>query len=152
MNRKDDRRSFIGKLIALLAVIAALLAVLYKLKQWQDRRKEEIDAYLLENPEEDQVFFVHTSDDNLIGDINEWKDLAASDRISLSFLVEPDQAKEFQAAMAKAGCSSTYDDEFHILDVMIAGPMDHEELSDLADKINDASKEAKAVYEGFAFE
>lgn len=140
------------KILCVLAAIAAAAAVLYKLNQWLNRRKDEIDAYLMENPDEDEAFFVHTGDDNLIGDLEEWKQMSESDRISLSFLTEPAKAKVFQEEMAKAGCSSTYDEEFHILDVILSGPMDHTELKELAEKIVSASKEADAVYEGFAFE
>lgn len=140
------------KILACIAVLAAAAAVLYRIYQWLEGRKDEIDTYLMENPDEDQAFFVHTGDDNLIGDIEEWKELAGSDRISLSFLADPAKAKAFQETVAKAGCSSTYDDEFHILDVILSGPMDHKELSETAEKISAASKEADAVYEGFAFE
>lgn len=140
------------KVLAFIAVLAAIAAVLYKIQQWLEGRKDEIDAYLMENPDEEHPFFVHTGDDNLLGDIEEWKELSGSDRISLSFLADPAKAKAFQETVAKAGCSSTYDDEFHILDVILSGPMDHKELTETAEKISAASKEADAVYEGFAFE
>lgn len=150
--RHEKKNCTLKKVICWITVLAAAAAVLYELKKWLDRRKDEIDSYLMGDTDDEQAFFVHTGDSSLVGDIEEWKDLSASDRISLSFLVNPDKAKAFQEAMAKAGCSSTYDDEFHILDVMLSGPMDGAELKELAEEINTAYQAADAVYEGFAFE
>lgn len=146
----------LAKIAAAAAVVAAVAAVLYRLKKDRDREDEELDQYLMGDPDSEspvQTFYVKEDlDDMLSEDAQEWESLPEGEKVVVSFLVEPDESRAFQDSLADLGVSSAYDEDNRIMDIYISGPMDKDELKEVASELQKAAKSNGVSYQGFAFE
>ena len=145
----------LAKIAAVAAVIAAAAAVLYKLKKQRDQEHQELDEYLMGSDDESpvQTFYVQENLDDLLSeDAQEWDSLPEDERVIVSFFVEPSQARDFQDRLAEIGVSSSYDEDNNILDIYISGPMDQEDLREVALELQKAAKSSGVAYQGYAFE
>ncbi len=145
------------KVLAALAAIAGAVVVILRLIERRNARMDELDAYLMDNEAdegEDEVPTAYAVGDEeyLDQDLGEWNELSDDAAVTLSFLVDPANAEEFQKELAEAGYSSTYEKETKVLDAVIHGPKDRAEIEDFDQLLKKLLVSTNATYLGFAFE
>ncbi|MEY8381204.1 hypothetical protein [Ileibacterium valens] len=148
--------SILAKIAAAAAVLAAAAAILYRFKKRKDQEELELDEYLM-SPQEDiepvHTFYVQEDlDDMLSEDAEEWNELPEDERVIVSFHVEPARVHAFMDSLAKIGVSTAFDEDNHILDVYVTGPMNADELQEVAAELQSAAKSNDVSYVGYAFE
>lgn len=147
--------SMLAKIAAAAAVIAAAAAILYRFKKKKEQEDLELDEYLMGDPDESpvQTFYVQEDLDQLLSeDAQEWKSLPEGERVIVSFYVEPSNSRGFQDSLAGIGVSSAYDEDNRILDIYISGPMDADDLREVARELQEAAQSSGVTYQGYAFE
>lgn len=147
--------SVLGKLAAAAAVLAGILAVIYRIKKDKDDENRLLDEYLMGDEDDSpvQTFYVQESNPDLLHeDAEEWEQLPEDERVTVSFKVLPDSSRKFQENLAGLGVSSSYDEENAIMDIYLYGPMSREDLLEVADELQKAAENADVEYQGFAFE
>lgn len=146
--------SFLKNLFKVAAAIAAIGVAAAAILEILDRRKarqEEMDEYIL-GDDESACAAGPADEEYLDQDFQEWSSLDEKAVVEVSFLTKKDDAAKFQEALAHAGCSSNYDDQTSILDIIIAGPKDREDLEGIENALKEAMKETDSTYLGFAFQ
>lgn len=103
---------------------------------------------------EDEVPAAYPAGDEeyLDQDLGEWNELDDEAAVTLSFLVDPSKAEEFQKALADAGYSSTYENDTKVLDAIIRGPKDRKEIEEFDELLKSLLVSTNSTYLGFAFE
>lgn len=146
------------KVLAAFAAIAAACYAIYRLIEKHNAKMDELDAYLMDNEAdedtEDEVPTAYPAGDEeyLDQDLGEWNELDDDAAVTLSFLVDPSKAEEFQKALADAGYSSTYENDTKVLDAMIRGPKDRKEIEEFDELLKSLLVITNSTYLGFAFE
>lgn len=146
------------KVLAAFAAIAAACYAIYRLIEKRNAKMDELDAYLMDNEAdedtEDEVPTAYPAGDEeyLDQDLGEWNELDDDAAVTLSFLVDPSKAEEFQKALADAGYSSTYENDTKVLDAMIRGPKDRKEIEEFDELLKSLLVSTNSTYLGFAFE
>ncbi|MEY8309755.1 hypothetical protein AAK899_09580 [Erysipelotrichaceae bacterium 51-3] len=146
------------KVLAAFAAIAAACYAIYRLIEKHNAKMDELDAYLMDNEAdedtEDEVPTAYPAGDEeyLDQDLGEWNELDDDAAVTLSFLVDPSKAEEFQKALADAGYSSTYENDTKVLDAMIRGPKDRKEIEEFDELLKSLLVSTNSTYLGFAFE
>lgn len=143
---------FLAKAAALAAALAAIGAVLYKLKEKEDAKKAELDDYLMGDADETEVIAVGEIDSHLIHDLQIVGELKEGEKLLISFHVDGQEAKVFQEKLASMGVSSAIDSANNIADAMLQGPMSKEQMNEMAEALDAVSSESGAQYDGFTFE
>lgn len=114
-----------------------------------DKRKKDLDNYLLPAPDDTQSEEIPA----LKADILSWVGMDSNVLpVTLSFATPDAQAADvFQEALAKDGLSSSYDSVSNIVDVLYNGEMTIDGLTFLAASLINAIKQTDAQYQGYTF-
>lgn len=143
------------KIVAALAAIAGVAAVIYTLLERRNRRMDELDAYLMDDDDEHDVSVAQEAagdEEYLDQDFKEWDSINPDESVAVSFLVDPAAAEVFQQKLAETGYSSNYDKETRILETVLNGPKDKEEISEFEEVLKELLSTTDSTYLGFAFE
>lgn len=140
-----------------VAVLAAIAGAAYALWHWFERRDEELDElddYLMSDDEaEDEIpQAIEADEEYLDQDFQEWTSIPDGESITVSFLVNPSTAYIFQKALAETGYSSNYDKETRILETVLNGPKNREEIAEFEKLLKELLSTTESTYLGFAFE
>ncbi len=141
------------KAIALLALIAGVLVIVLRLFEKKREKMDELDAYLMNDDDTDVPAAASASDEeDLDQDLGEWNSLDERASVVLSVLVDPAKAEGFQKELADEGYSSNYDKETQILETVLHGPKDRQEIEEFEVVLKNLLLSTGSTYLGFAFE
>ncbi len=144
----------LAKLMAALAAVAAAAAVIYRLIERHNEKMDELDAYLMDDPDEtvENQSLEPGDVEYLNQDFGEWNQIDHDQAVEVSFLTDPQQVEAFQQALAEHGCSSHYDPDSKILTTVLYGPKDRAEIEEFETVLKDALAKTNSTYLGYAFE
>lgn len=161
------------KFLRIAAAIAAVCAAVGALLYWLERRRgyiEDLDEYLMgEDPELDAELDEPTTADLekeeeaekgglefleddiqvLKTDLDLKESLELGLHVEFSFLVLPNEVADIQQMLAEQGCSSTYDHEGSVLELLLTGPKDDAELDEFFAMLSMLITRYGAEYIGF---
>ncbi len=144
----------LARVMAALAAIAAAAAVIYRLIERRNEKMDELDAYLMDDPDEtvENQSLEPGEVEYLDQDFGEWNRIDHDQSVEVSFLTEPDQVEAFQKDLAEHGCSSQYDPNSKILTTVLYGPKDRAEIEEFKTVLKGALAKTNSTYLGYAFE
>lgn len=140
------------------AIAAASMAILYIFRNKKDRL-DDLNDYLMGDDEElsiDDQEDEKIQDNNhsdleyLERDLNCLDELDATKAADLAFLVNPEYLEAFQNTLADAGYSSDYNPDTKMLEMLLTGPTDQEEMHALCHLLDELLTSTKSTYLGFA--
>lgn len=143
---------------SIVAIAAAILAFFYFF-QSKKERLDELNDYLMGDDDEESTYDDQTEDTADCSDIEYLQrdmrcldQLEANQSAQLAFLVDPDYLTAFQNTLADAGYSSEYNPDSQMLEMLLAGPTDHEEISELGELLSELLTSTHSTYLGFALQ
>lgn len=144
-------KRFLQFLLILAAAAAAIVALLEILRR-KDRQMDEMDAYLM-NEDDDEIPQVVCAqpDEYLEQDLEEWKSLGFDQAVEVSFRLPSDEIHPFVDQIEEAGYPAFSYPDTGVVDVLVAGPKDQTEISALETVLRDAMKRTEGKYLGFAY-
>lgn len=146
------------KIVASLTAIAAAIMAFFYFFQTKKERRDELNEYLMGDDDEstsnDQSEDSSDSSDieYLERDMCCLDELEANQSAQLAFLVDPDYLTAFQNTLADAGYSSEYNPDSQMLDMLLTGPTDKEEISALKKLLRELLTSTHSTYLGFALQ
>lgn len=146
------------KIVTSLAAIAAAVMAFFYFFQSKKERIDELNEYLM--GDEDEKTAIDSEDgpeqysdvEYLEHDMCCLDQLDANQSAELAFLVDPDYLSAFQNTLADAGYSSEYNPDSQMLNMLLSGPTDSQEVAGLSKLLSELITSTHSTYLGFALQ
>lgn len=146
------------KIVTSLAAIAAAVMAFFYFFQSKKERIDELNEYLMGDEDEETTSESEDGEDEcsdieyLDHDMCCLDQLDANQSAQLAFLVDPDYLSAFQNTLADAGYSSEYNPDSQMLNMLLSGPTDSQEVAELNKLLSELLTSTHSTYLGFALQ